>query len=275
MGRGWPASLLRGCWLLLRLLPAEGHPAGGRGGRRGGGGPPASVRARLISRGAARRTGALWGSRAGRAAPRIAARLRARVDLLSSEVNVAREDDVVLVRVCGAVAVRLSRVCAQGQVRREGKCGCSIRGGEHPLALENSWAPDSPSSSSAFALSPFMRLEYVSAEAVRTREVGELWRWASGRLARQTYFLPIGGLAREICGGNKRTLTTLKCLPSYTPASEESASLCAPGPAAAPGCEVSLDDHSECKSSSLASFHQPSALPGARRTTTVRCAAPR
>ena len=145
------------------------------------------MRARLVSRGAARRTGALWGSRAGRAAPRIAARLRARVDLLSSEVNVAREDDVVLVRVCGAVTTGLSRVCAQGKVRREGKCGCLIRSGEHPLALEKSWAPDSPSSSSAFALSPFMRLEYVSAEAVRTRELGELGAGHQDG-SRQTYF---------------------------------------------------------------------------------------
>ena len=44
----------------------------------------------------------------------------------------------------------------------------------HPLQFENIWLPDSPSSSSAFALSPFMWLEYLSAEAVRTCEVCEL-----------------------------------------------------------------------------------------------------
>ncbi len=44
----------------------------------------------------------------------------------------------------------------------------------HPLQFENIWLPDSPSSSSAFVLSPFMWLEYLSAEAVRTCEVCEL-----------------------------------------------------------------------------------------------------
>ena len=44
---------------------------------------------------------------------------------------------------------------------------------QHPLALEKSWPPDSPSSSSSrLALSPFMWLEYLSAGVVRTGEVG-------------------------------------------------------------------------------------------------------
>ena len=51
----------------------------------------------------------------------------------------------------------------------------------HPLAFENISLPDSPSSSSGFTLSPFMVGRVLSAEAVRTRQVGELRPPAAGR----------------------------------------------------------------------------------------------
>ena len=105
---------------------AEGGkaPGGGRGEEGGRGCAGDCAGASGLARCGAE-DGSAQGSRAGRAAPGIAARLRARVDLLGSEVNVARKDDVVLVRVCGWVAAGLSRVRAQGKVRRQGMFDCS------------------------------------------------------------------------------------------------------------------------------------------------------
>ena len=115
----------------LSPAAAEGGkpPGGGRGEEGGRGCAGDCAGASGLARCGAE-DGSAQGSRAGRAAPGIAARLRARVDLLGSEVNVARKDDVVLVRVCGWVAAGLSRVRAQGKVRRQGSqfdCSGDIR----------------------------------------------------------------------------------------------------------------------------------------------------
>ena len=79
----------------------RGAPGGGARGEEGGRGSAGECAGASDLARCGAEDGGAWGSSAGRAAPGIAARLRARVDRLGSEVNVARKDDVVLVRVCG------------------------------------------------------------------------------------------------------------------------------------------------------------------------------